>query len=366
MQIEHLSMQSLEIPFKQSFRHASAVRKSTETVLVKAISKSGHVAYGEGCPRCYVTGETTESALQFFERISAHIYGIRCLNDLKRWISYHEAEINKNPAAWCAVELALLDLLAREVGESVDSLLGLPELSNSFRYSAVLGADDLAVYAKQLQRYVQMGFADFKVKVSGNLAQDQEKIALLKNMNTRASLTVRLDANNLWKDATQAIEYVSALNFPFQGIEEPLAVNDYTGCQKISAVLKIPIILDESFLNNAQFDDLTEYPGNWVINLRISKMGGILRALAIAQKAEEMNIPLVIGAQVGETSILSRAALSVVNACREQVVAQEGAFGTYLLKRDVTDHPIMFGKGGKLDASCYRGEAGFSIHYNFG
>ncbi|MDR4517019.1 MAG: hypothetical protein MRK00_06495 [Nitrosomonas sp.] len=364
MQLDHLSIQSLEIPFKQSFRHASAVRKSTETVLVKAISKSGHVAYGEGCPRRYVTGETIESALQFFEKINTSIYGIRCLNDLKRRISYHEAEINKNPAAWCAVELALLDLLAREVGESVDSLLGLPELSNSFRYSAVLGADDLAVYAKQLQRYVQMGFTDFKVKVSGNLALDQEKMVLLQSMT--AKLTVRLDANNLWKDATQAIEYVSALNFPFNGVEEPLAVSDYAGCQKIAAVLKIPIILDESFLNNAQFGDLTEYPSNWVINLRISKMGGILRALAIAQKAGEMKIPLVIGAQVGETSILSRAALSVVNACREQVIAQEGAFGTYLLERDVTDHPIMFGKGGKLDASCYRGEAGFSIHYNFG
>ena len=363
MQLDHLSMESLEIPFKQSFSHSSATRKSTETVLVKTISKSNHVAYGEGCPRCYVTGETIESALQFFQKISAKIYGIRCLNDLKQWVLCHEAEINKNPAAWCAVELALLDLLAREADVSVESLLSLPELSSSFQYSAVLGTDDLAVYAKQLQRYVQMGFTDFKVKVSGNLAQDKEKIALLKK--ACAKLTVRLDANNLWKDAAQASVYVSALDFPFHGIEEPLAVNDLAGCQKIGAALKVPIILDESFLYSVQFDDLVNYPGDWIINLRISKMGGILRALAIAQKADEMNIPLVIGSQVGETSILTRAALTVMNACRAQVIAQEGAFGTYLLERDVIDYPIMFGKRGELDASYFSGGVGFSIHYNF-
>jgi hypothetical protein len=34
-------------------------------------------------------------------------------------------------------------------------------------------------------------------------------------------------------------------------------------------------------------------------------------------------------------------------------VAQEGAFGTQLLERDVCDPPLMFGAGGVLDSAAY-------------
>ncbi len=364
MRLEHLTMERLEIPFKQSFSHASAIRKTTETVIVKAIDAKGAVAYGEGCPRQYVTGETINSALQFFERVSADVKAFRHLDDVAQWVESNAIDINANPAAWCAIELALLDLMACEAGRSVESSLGLPELSGIFQYSAVIGADDPTICAKQLQRYVQQGFTDFKIKVSGDFDRDKENIALLRDQTI--PLTVRMDANNVWTDKAQAIEYIQALDYEFKGIEEPLGVNDYAGCQTISTALKIPVILDESFLNITQFAELTGFPGKWIINLRISKMGGLLRSLTIAEMARSCNIPIIIGAQVGETSILTRAALTVANAYKHQTIAQEGAFGTYLLSRDITPDPIMFGPGGKLDVSPFSGRAGFSIDYDLG
>jgi hypothetical protein len=54
---------------------------------------------------------------------------------------------------------------------------------------------------------------------------------------------------------------------------------------------------------------------------------------------------------VGETSILTRAALTVANCAQDILIAQEGAFGTHLLTRDITDPPIMFGEGGIVDVS---------------
>ena len=82
-------------------------------------------------------------------------------------------------------------------------------------------------------------------------------------------------------------------------------------------------------------------------------MGGILRSLSIAQRAKQLNIPIVIGAQVGETSLLTRAALTIANQFRSNLLAQEGGFGTYLLARDVIEKPIMFGKNGYLAPSLY-------------
>ena len=68
----------------------------------------------------------------------------------------------------------------------------------------------------------------------------------------------------------------------------------------------------------------------------------------VAREAEHRGIGIIVGAQVGETSILTRAALAVANVCRDYHVASEGAFGTYLLKRDLTSRSLMFGPGGEL------------------
>ena len=62
---------------------------------------------------------------------------------------------------------------------------------------------------------------------------------------------------------------------------------------------------------------------------------------------------MIVGAQVGETSLLTRAALTVARAAGDLLVGQEGAFGTLLLERDVCDPPLMFGKAGVLDIADY-------------
>ena len=78
-------------------------------------------------------------------------------------------------------------------------------------------------------------------------------------------------------------------------------------------------------------------------------MGGLIRALEIARVAEELEIPVIVGAQVGETSLLTRAALTVANTTRRNLLAQEGAFGTLLLKYDIVNPPLGFQKQGQLD-----------------
>ena len=51
--------------------------------------------------------------------------------------------------------------------------------------------------------------------------------------------------------------------------------------------------------------------------------------------------------------MLTRAALAVAHASRAILVAQEGAFGTLLLERDVCSPSLMFGAGGVLDVAAY-------------
>jgi len=46
-------------------------------------------------------------------------------------------EIDNYPSAWCAIEMAVLDILAREKGCSVEKLLGITCGNRYSRYTAV-------------------------------------------------------------------------------------------------------------------------------------------------------------------------------------------------------------------------------------
>lgn len=354
---------ALRIPFVTAFKHASAERAATQTLWVEARARDGTVGFGEGCPREFVTGETLETAQNF---VVAHLPDwlatICDLGTLADWTARHASDIDANPAAWTAIELALLDLLGKEAARPVESLLGLPALAGCFRYTAVLGDASPSRFDAQLTRYVQAGFRDFKIKLSGDRIRDRAKASSLASAGI-SPRAVRADANNLWSDPREAIDHVAALGFPFCALEEPLRPGDWGGMQRVGSTLGARIILDESLTQVPQLNRLDGAADRWIVNLRVSKMGGLVRSLELAAEARRRGLQVIIGAHVGETSLLTRVALTVAHSARDILLAQEGAFGTHLLACDVVDPPIMFGDGGVLDtASLPRsGSGGFQI-----
>jgi L-alanine-DL-glutamate epimerase-like enolase superfamily enzyme len=120
---------------------------------------------------------------------------------------------------------------------------------------------------------------------------------------------------------------------------------------RLASALDTQIILDESLLRADQLDQLSDSADRWIVNLRVSKMGGLLRSLELVRELRRRGLRVILGAHVGETSLLTRAALTVAHSARDLLVAQEGAFGTHLLSTDVVEAPIMFGQGGILDAT---------------
>jgi L-alanine-DL-glutamate epimerase-like enolase superfamily enzyme len=360
MNLSRLTIKKIKIPFKVSFKHSSATRAATQSIWVEATSDSGLVGYGEGCPREYVTHESIETAFRFFAENHADVVvRARDLEGVRTWSQANKEKIDANPAAWCAMELALLDLIAKEQRCAIEKLLGLPEINSPFQYSAVLGDSELDAFEKQLHQYIAMGFADLKIKISGNPDKDLPKFDLLTKLENK-DFRVRLDANNVWKNWQDAVDYLSLIRYPLFAIEEPLESGQYDGLRKISEARNIKIILDESFLRLEDFQKISGNASGWIINLRVSKMGGLLRSLAIAETARRARIKIIVGAQVGETSLLTRSALTVAHAYKDIVVAQEGAFGTLLLQSDVCEPPLMFGKKGKLDFKPVQ-EHGFQL-----
>ena len=343
MRILRIAVFTFAVPFKVVFRHASASRDRAENLIVAAYANDGTVGYGEGCPRDYVTGETTASGLDFIRRhADSLIADVADLAGLRGWIVDHVDDIDRNPAAFCAVETALLDLFGRLSGKSIEELVAMPRPRTDFKYSAVLGNAPHFAYLWQLRRYRRRGFNDFKVKLSGDARRDGRKLGALETAER-----VRLDANNLWTSPDDCVRHLARLHRKVFAVEEPLEAGDLAGFRAVGEATDARIVLDESLVRIGQLETLTD-PDRWIVNIRVSKMGGILRSMAVAQRASRLGVGIIVGCQVGETSLLTRAALPVMQAAGEDLTAAEGAFGTYLLRRDLTTPCVMFGHGGRL------------------
>ena len=351
MKIEDITMELLQIPFRCGFQHASAERDRTEAVLVRARGTNGLIGLGEGCPRRYVTGESIKTCLEFFESHRGEFCSMNSLAALEDWIRNNTAIIDRNPAAFCAVELALLDLYAASAGISREELLGVPKLRAHFEYSAILGTQNSKLFGAMLDAYLKLGMNDFKVKLFGNRDIDAVNLGILAT-GLDVPRRVRFDANNAWQDADEVLSYLADLPVKGFAIEEPVSAGNFRAMGAIARHGGMQIILDESFLKMEDFDRLEECPDSWIINLRVSKLGGLIRSLGVARRAEQLGIPIIVGAQVGETAILTRAGMTLAMDCPVDMrVAQEGAFGTWLLEWDVETPSVRFGVGGVLDAT---------------
>ena len=186
-------------------------------------------------------------------------------------------DIDANPSAFAAIELALLDLFARQAGVSLERLLGIAEPGMELRTSAVYGTGR-AKFLAQTALFQLNGMRDAKLKVSGRLGPDRRRRGLLRCSGRSGSMPTicgrrpkMLSAGwRVWRDTPGRWRSRSCprLGGPGRGWRQ-------TG---------LAIILDESV---TRIEDLAQLMAGatYVLNARVSKLGGLLRTLAIIGEA---------------------------------------------------------------------------------
>lgn len=360
-----LTFQPLAIPLRLRIKQASADRAVSDSIYVEARDSSqGIRGVGEGCPRPYQTGETTPSALEWLRERQAELEALDDLDALRRFHETRHDEIDLHPAAWCGVELALLDAFGQGEGCTVEQLLGVSETKTTFRYAAVISDESGPSVRELVRRFVEAGLTDFKFKLSGDLARDTEKLTMLQRLsNTGERYRVRLDANNLWgNDTAVAIAHLAQLPGPIAAIEEPFTPGLAQEMAQLAQSLDVAVVLDESLLKPTDIPRFAALDASWVGSVKVSKAGGLLRSLELVKTLGDASWPILVSAQTGETSILTRAAMVVARAAAHALYGQEGGLGTLLLERDVVTPELRMGRRGVIDlADVKLGSRGFGL-----
>lgn len=343
VKVREAELLQVDLPFKNKFKHAITSRGQSSSVFVKLKLEGGVVGYGESLPREYVTGETTTSVVSTLKKVIPNKvigYGVEGYEEVPSFVGSLEIE---RTAAKCALELALLDAYGRHFRKPVSSLMG-DRLRDSVVYSGVMqSADGLDAIRKSLAFKV-FGFKYVKIKVG-----DGDDLKRLKIARTILGdhVNIRVDANCAW-NSDEAIERINEMRrFNISSVEQPVKGNDYDELKKVTDAVPEKISADESLCSVDDAARLADLGACNIFNIRISKCGGIIDSLKIAKIAQEANIGLQMGCQVGESGLLSAAGWHFACSFTE-IPFCEGAYGKFLLRNDITEEDMTFKRGGVL------------------
>jgi muconate cycloisomerase len=147
-----------------------------------------------------------------------------------------------------------------------------------------------------------------KILVGKIERENVERVKLIRSL-FGDQMEIRIEANGKW-NLKQAISNIEKLQrFNISGVEQPVAANDIEGMQEIRHKTGIPVIVDESMCSLSDAKNLIDMGACDIINIKISKCGGLLRSKQIRNFALSRNVRCQVGAHVGETSILGKAGL---------------------------------------------------------
>jgi muconate cycloisomerase len=184
-----------------------------------------------------------------------------------------------------------------------------------------------------------------KVKVGTDAATDLEVLR-----ETRAVLgeqcSLRIDANGAWErdEALERLKGLESVNV--RAVEQPLAANDIEGLVWLTARSPVPVIVDESIVSLEDARQLAARRACHAFNVRVSKCGGLLCSARIREVARRENLGCMLGAQVGETAILSAAGRHLATRTGD-LWFLEGSYGELLLEEDVGMNSVTVGRGGR-------------------
>lgn len=359
MQVKELTAFVVRIPLKKRIKHASHTRTETDNVVVRVRLNDGSIGWGEGVPREYVTGESAESALDLLKISNLKSQLVECRDfagALRIVEAFQPAAVAgdtravQGNAARCAVELALLDAFGRAFGEPMCNVTkylapDLFEFRDRVQYSGAITSARKGIKIRMASwRWRVFGVKHLKVKVGMEGHDDPYRLKMIRGRLGK-NVNIRVDANEAWP-ASIAAEKIRELEpFGISAVEQPVSHAEADQLAEIRRHVKTPIMLDESLCGMVDAERAAAHGLCDLFNLRLSKCGGFIQSLRLAQFAAKHGLGYQLGCQVGETAILSTAGRHFATSVKN-LVAIEGSFDRHLVQYALGDEDVTFGWGG--------------------
>lgn len=291
MRITAIKVWQVDLPLKEgrytwSDGHFVEVFDSTVVAIETDAGLSGHA---ECCPLgpaylpAYAAGVRTG-----LKELAPHLIGADplALADINRRM---DRALRGHPYAKAPIDIACWDLLGKATGQPLYALLGGAMQDDVALYRAI-SQEEPERMAEKIAGYASEGYTKFQLKVGGDPDLDIERIRAARAALDPGHVLVA-DANTGWTrhEAARVVNAVAGFDVY---IEQPCRT--FEECLSVRRRTALPFVLDEVIdgtetLVRGICEDAMD-----VINLKISKVGGLTRARLMRDLCIEAGIPMTI------------------------------------------------------------------------
>lgn len=291
MKIRSIWAWKIDLPLREGSYKWSGGKSVTvfDSTIVGVETSEGIIGYGEVCPLgssylpAYAKGVRAGIA-----ELGPHLLGedplqLSCLNHRM------DSTLKGHPYVKSAIDIACWDILGQVTGQPVCVLLG-GRYGEDFGLYRAISQESPEVMAKRVADYRAEGYRRFQLKVGGDPEEDIDRIRAVSAELQRGDRLVA-DANTGWL-MHEAMQVVRAVRDVDVYIEQPCLT--YEECLSVRRQTNHPFVLDEvidsvDMLLRARTDLAID-----VVNIKISKFGGLTRARQVRDLCVSLGIAMTI------------------------------------------------------------------------
>ncbi len=260
-----------------------------DSTVVCIETDEGVKGYGEVCPLgpnylpAYAGG--VRAGLQV---VAPALIGIDPV-ELSKVNGAMDGALQGHPYVKSAVDIACWDILGKVSGQPVCKLLGGRYGEDFILYRAI-SQQPPAEMAENIAGYRSEGYRRFQLKVGGDPNTDIERIRAAREVLEPGDKLIA-DANTGWlmHEAARVVRAVQDIDVY---IEQPCF--SYEECLSIRKLTNHPFVLDESIQNLRSLLRGNADLAMDVVNIKISKFGGLTKARQARDMCAELGIAMTI------------------------------------------------------------------------
>ena len=315
-----------------------------DSTVVAIHTDSGITGYGEVCPLgpAYLPAYAAGARAGIAE-VGPHLIGLDA-TELGVVNARMDAALRGHPYVKSALDMACWDILGKTAGLPVVTLLGGRYAESIALYRAIsqVPAPEMA---ENVASYRAEGYTKFQLKVGGAPDEDIDRIHAVAAKLQRGDVLIA-DANTGWTQHA-ALRVADAVRGVDVYIEQPCAT--YRECLAVRRHTDRPFILDELVDSIGMLVEAAGDLAMDVINLKISKVGGLTKARQIRDLAVSLGIALTIEDTWGG-DIITAAIAHLAQSTPEAYLFSATDFNSYVTVSNAEGAPQR--KNGRMSAGA--------------
>jgi L-alanine-DL-glutamate epimerase-like enolase superfamily enzyme len=291
MKITRIFAHRVDLPLHEgSYKWSGGKSVSVfDSTIVGVETDGGLVGYGEVCPLGpFYLPAYAEGVRAGLRELAPHLMGLDP-RELARLNERMDAALKGHPYVKSGIDIACWDILGKATGLPVCVLLG-GRFGEKVRLYRAISQESPEQMAQKVGAYRAEGYTRFQLKVGGDPDTDIERIRAVRALLPPTDRLVA-DANTGWTQH-EAMRVVRAVSDVDVYIEQPCLT--YEECLAVRRHTNHPFVLDENIdglemLLRGKADLAMD-----VVNLKISKLGGLTRTRQVRDLCVSMGIAMTL------------------------------------------------------------------------